>query len=184
MLKVKLDLFGNGKPTGKEAPKAPPAKTPPTTPPVTPPVAPPVMAPTGPDMAAIQAQIDTMLKAAQSKVDDMLSTAKEEAAEIVSSAIDTINVERVPETVDEKAAFEAYQNERVSIKLFKDTDRYKDDVLLILNGERCLIQRGVYVTIKRKFLEVIDVSEMQDAQTASLIEGFQADFEKKRKDFE
>ena len=39
--------------------------------------------------------------------------------------------------------------EYVSVRLFKDSGKYKDDLLVCVNGESCLIQRGVTVQVKR-----------------------------------
>ena len=61
-------------------------------------------------------------------------------------------------------------DELVEVLLFKDSDRYKDDVFVAVNGETCQIKRGVPVKIKRKFAEVLQHSMQQDAATAQLIE--------------
>ena len=47
----------------------------------------------------------------------------------------------------EKARAEAkenedYLNEYVSVKLFKDQDKYKEDVYVAVNGQNCIIKRG------------------------------------------
>ena len=34
---------------------------------------------------------------------------------------------------------EAYLNEYVAIKLFRDNDRYRDDVYVAVNGRNCVI---------------------------------------------
>lgn len=47
----------------------------------------------------------------------------------------------------------------VDIRLFKDGDKYKDDVLVGINGYMCRIKRGVPVKIKRSFAKVISDSE-------------------------
>ena len=60
--------------------------------------------------------------------------------------------------------------EYVEVKLFKDNDKYKDDVFVAVNGENCVIKRGERVKIKRKFAEVLDHSEHQDYETSKLIE--------------
>ena len=76
-------------------------------------------------------------------------------------------------SAEEKAEREKrkeYWNELVEVKLFKDNNKYKDDVFVSVNGENCLIKRGERVKIKRKFAEVLEQSDMQDAQTARLIE--------------
>lgn len=59
--------------------------------------------------------------------------------------------------------------EYVEIELFKDGGKYKDDVYVSVNGETCLVQRGVPVKIKRKFAEVIRQSVEQNNHTASEI---------------
>ena len=40
------------------------------------------------------------------------------------------------------AEVEAYLNETVAVKLFRDNDRYKDDVYVAVNGQNCVIKRG------------------------------------------
>lgn len=67
--------------------------------------------------------------------------------------------------------------EYVSVMLFKDNGKYKDDLLVCVNGETCLIQRGVRVQIKRKFLWVIQNQMRQDASTANLIQTMSGEFE-------
>ena len=59
--------------------------------------------------------------------------------------------------------------ELVTVQLFKDGDKYKDDLYVAVNGERILIQRGVPVKIKRKFAEVIEHSQYQDGQTERML---------------
>ena len=72
--------------------------------------------------------------------------------------------------------YEDYLNEYVSVKLFKDNDRYKDDVYVAVNGKNCIIKRGEWVKIKRKFALVLDASEIQDMKTAEFIEREQRKF--------
>ena len=71
---------------------------------------------------------------------------------------------------------EAYLNEYVAVKLFRDNDRYKDDVYVAVNGQNCIIKRGEWVKIKRKFALVLDSSEIQDMRTAQFIEREQKRF--------
>ncbi len=73
-------------------------------------------------------------------------------------------------------AAEAYLNETVAIKLFRDNDRYKDDVYVAVNGQNCVIKRGEWVRIKRKFALVLDQSEIQDMKTAEMLEAQQDRF--------
>ena len=71
---------------------------------------------------------------------------------------------------------EAYLNEYVADKLFRDNDRYKDDVYVAVNGQNCIVKRGEWVKIKRKFALVLDQSEVQDMQTAEYLETEQTKF--------
>lgn len=66
--------------------------------------------------------------------------------------------------------------EYVSVRLFKDSGKYKDDLLVCVNGESCLIQRGVTVQVKRKFLWAIQNQMRQDASTANLIQTMSSDY--------
>lgn len=75
-------------------------------------------------------------------------------------------------------------DELVEILLFKDSERYKDDVFVAVNGETCQIKRGVPVKIKRKFAEVLQHSMEQDAATAQLIERESGRFRQEARVFE
>lgn len=72
--------------------------------------------------------------------------------------------------------YEDYLNEYISVKLFKDNDRYRDDVYVAVNGQNCIIKRGEWVKVKRKFALVLDSSEIQDMRTAEFIEREQKRF--------
>lgn len=69
-----------------------------------------------------------------------------------------------------------HDEELVHVQLFKDSNKYKDDVTLHVNGERVTIQRGKPVQIKKKFAEVLEHSMMQDAATADMISQKQEEF--------
>ena len=60
--------------------------------------------------------------------------------------------------------------ELVSVRLFKDNDKYKGNVFVAVNGQSVLIRRGERVAIKKKFAEVLEQSLDQDQRTAGLIE--------------
>ena len=72
--------------------------------------------------------------------------------------------------------YEKYLNEYISVKLFKDNDRYRDDVYVAVNGQNCIITRGEWVRIKRKFALVLDASEIQDMKTGEFMEREQSRF--------
>ena len=65
---------------------------------------------------------------------------------------------------------EKWLNEYVEIRLFKDNDKYRDDVYVAINGDNCVIRRGVWTRIRRKFALLLDQSEIQDLRTAELME--------------
>ncbi len=77
------------------------------------------------------------------------------------------------ETLNAAANVEAYLDEMVAVKLFRDNERYKDDVYVAVNGHNCVIKRGEWVKIKRKFALVLDQSEIQDMKTAAMLEAEQ-----------
>lgn len=65
---------------------------------------------------------------------------------------------------------EVWLNEYVEVRLFKDNEKYKDDVYVAINGKNCVIRRGVWTRIRRKFALLLDQSEIQDLRTAELME--------------
>lgn len=119
------------------------------------------------DLADVKAQVEAMLEAA-----------KAEAAKIVAEAKASVGGELTEE--EKKAAEErkAYWEELVEVKLFKDNNKYKDDVYVSVNGENCVIKRGERVKVKRKFADVLDKSDMQDYETSLLIEKKSSEFKK------
>ena len=57
----------------------------------------------------------------------------------------------------------------VKIKLFKDNNKYSNDVFVGVNGENYLIQRGKTVEVPDYVAEVLEHSMEQDEKTAELI---------------
>ena len=49
----------------------------------------------------------------------------------------------------------------VPVKLFKDNEKYNDDVFVALNGHRYLIKRGETVMVPKCIKEILDNSEAQ-----------------------
>lgn len=73
-------------------------------------------------------------------------------------------------TEKENVASNPLNEEMVTIKLFKDNGKYKDDVFVSRNGKNMIIKRGVEVTIPKGFAEIIENMERQDNRVAELIE--------------
>ena len=108
------------------------------------------------------------LSAVKAEIAKMLDEARAEASRIVDEARKSVG----SNTAEREAAIAADKErgeELVEIKLFRDNDKYKDDVFVGCNGENVVIQRGVKVKIKRKFAEILDHSELQDYETNELI---------------
>jgi len=59
-----------------------------------------------------------------------------------------------------------YYSELVKVKLFKDNDKYKDDVFVAVNGVGMIVPRGKEVEIPRKYAIALKNSEAQDSFAA------------------
>lgn len=70
----------------------------------------------------------------------------------------------------------AGSGEPVKIRLFKDGDKYKDDVFVAVNGRSWQIKRGEEVLVPRYVAEVLEQSVAQDQSTAKLIETKSGEF--------
>lgn len=88
--------------------------------------------------------------------------------------------ENTPKAVTSKSVLsnEEYMKQPVTIKLFKDNDRYKDDVYVSVNDRSYLIKRGVEVTVPRFIEQALKNSLAQDEYVASLVERLVNDYEK------
>ena len=106
----------------------------------------------------------------QAQIAKLLEDAKAEAKRIVEEARSAAKGEMSAEEKAQREKRRAYLEELVEVKLFKDNNKYKDDVFVSVNGENCVIKRGERVRIKRKFAEVLEQSDKQDYETSKLIE--------------
>lgn len=79
--------------------------------------------------------------------------------------------------VTEISENEKYMKQPVTIKLFKDNERYRDDVYVCVNDNSYLIRRGVEVTVPRFIEKALKNSLMQDEYVASLVERLVNNFE-------
>ena len=60
------------------------------------------------------------------------------------------------------------KNEKlVRYKAFKDNDKYKDDITVIVNGRIWRIQRGVWVDLPQYVIDVIEQGNDQDLAAAN-----------------
>lgn len=111
-------------------------------------------------LAALRRQMEEMRAAYEAKIDAL----EVECAEKKTAQVDE---QRLREFMKGQ---EAWLNEYVEIRLFKDNEKYKDDVYVAINGKNCLIRRGVWTRIRRKFALLLDQSEIQDLRTAELMD--------------
>lgn len=71
----------------------------------------------------------------------------------------------------------SWLEELVEVTLFRDGDKYKDDVFVSINDEPPIaIKRGVPVKIKRKYALVLDQSRRQDMAAADYSDERQGDY--------
>ncbi|MBQ1948086.1 MAG: hypothetical protein II359_05700 [Clostridia bacterium] len=82
-------------------------------------------------------------------------------------------------TKSHEATTSKQMEEYVEVELIRDNGAYKDDVFVSVNGENCLIRRGVPVKIKRKFADVLEQSHQQDIAVLREIERLEADYRTK-----
>ena len=123
-------------------------------------------------MEELREQMQAMLAQAKAEAAALVENARAEAARIAAEAKGA----PVGMSAEERAAYEAYMNEEVEVKLFRDNDKYKDPVFVGCNGETIAIQRGEKVKIRRKFAEILDNSDKQDYETGLLIRRKCAEF--------
>ena len=74
--------------------------------------------------------------------------------------------------------------EKVIVRLFKDNERYKDDVIVGLNGRLYQIQRGIDVEVPAGVAEILNNSMKQDTDTANYLAGLEKTFEPRTKEVE
>lgn len=115
----------------------------------------------------IKAQVAAILAEAKAEAQRIVDEAKA-AAEAINTPIKE-KAEAEEAAAAARAAREAWLNEEVEIRLFKDRGKYKDDVFVAVNGETVAIKRGEKVRVKRKFALVLDNSERSDYETTELM---------------
>lgn len=105
---------------------------------------------------------------------------KLEAVEVVENEVAVAEVEdNAPDEEVTKNAVEVsddYLEELVEIMLFKDSDKYSDDLIVTLNGKNYQIKRGVKVMVPRKVQLVIEDSMKQAGLAADYEEEAQQQY--------
>lgn len=112
---------------------------------------------------------EAFLSEIKKEAEKIIGAAKDEAKTIIETAQNSVPTTK--STVSDAVMAEIKKNEEyVEVKLFKDSEKYKDDVYVAVGDQNCVIKRGVPVKIKRKFLLAINQSTDQDLRTTQLIE--------------
>lgn len=131
------------------------------------------------------AKEEEFLKKVQEKADAIIEEAKMQAQAIIDAAKETAKAKEPTEAAGEAVnpVYEEYEEmeEYVTVKLFKDNGKYKDDVFVAVNGEGCNIPRGIPVKIKRKFALVLEQSDLQDYNTVQFMNEEARKFEEETK---
>ena len=125
-----------------------------------------------------QEQMDKAVGTADAarEAEEIIAQARAEADKILADA-KAAAVAQAEAPAPSPAPATSRDEELVPIRLFKDNERYKDDVFVAVNGERVQIRRGETVHIKRKFAQVLEQSMRQDTATARLMEQKAAEYE-------
>ena len=118
--------------------------------------------------AAANEQQATTQATPTAEAEDIIAKAKAEAAAIVAEA--QAKAKETMEAAKETAPAAPKPNDPVPIRLFKDNDKYKDDVFVAVNGRSFQIKRGETVQVPAYVAEVLEQSMAQDNATANLIE--------------
>jgi len=58
----------------------------------------------------------------------------------------------------------------VEVRLFRDSDKYRDDVFVAVNGRAIQIRRGETVRVGKEFAEVLENSMRQENAAADIME--------------
>lgn len=99
-------------------------------------------------------------------------------AELIKANVRAEEAEsRIAEMAMEEADSNQSNDGLVEIRLFKDGNRYKDDVFVCVNGHRMQIQRGKTVKIPKAFADVLMQSAEMDTATAELMTLKEKEFE-------
>ncbi len=90
-----------------------------------------------------------------------------------NAALEEAVAKAVPAAPEEDPAMTPakWLEQRIPFKAIKDNGDYKDDLVVIVNGQRFQIQRGKVVMIPRKVYLAIDAAERQMAEYSELVQG-------------
>ena len=108
------------------------------------------------EAAANEQQVTTQTTPPPPRREDIIAKAKAEAAAIVAEA--QAKAKETLEAAKETAPAAPKPNDLVPIRLFKDNDKYKDDVFVAVNGRSFQIKRGETVQVPAYVAEALEQS--------------------------
>lgn len=89
-----------------------------------------------------------------------------------------------PKKPENNGVYDAdYWNEKVEYEAFYDGNEYADDISVMVNGKRFLIQRGKKVMIPRYVVDVLDNQAKQKRYSAEYNRQLQDQFERETKKY-
>lgn len=105
---------------------------------------------------------------------------------MAENKVATVTVTEADKEVEETKVkkTKAKKAEKVSMHLFKDNDKYNQDVVVGINGKKWQIKRGVDVEVPPEVAEVIRNSEAQKGLTENALDEKAAEFEAESKKYE
>lgn len=122
------------------------------------------------EQAKTEAQ--AILDAAKAEAEKIKQEAQEKGEAEAKAAFDAAKAEleaNAAKTGQPPARAPAAGPKMVKIRLFKDNDKYKDDVFVAVNGKSFQIKRGEEVEVPDYVWEVLERQMAQDQATANLI---------------
>ena len=112
-----------------------------------------------------------ILDAARAEAEKITQEAREKGEEEARAAVDAARAELKSRTVPTAGPVPAAPTApaMVPVRLFRDNDKYKDDVFVAVNGRSFQIKRGETVMVPDYVADVLERQMAQDQATANLI---------------
>ena len=134
----------------------------------------------------LKAMMQQVMEDAKKQSEEILNNAKAEADKIIKAAkksakSDTEGTSKKDAALEDVSEIEAKMKEVVTVNLFKDNDKYADDVFVAVNGESFLIKRGIDVKVPRYVKEVLDNAKIQAQAAANMMTELADEYEKSLK---
>ena len=122
-------------------------------------------------------------EAKEKELMDALESMKKEK-EALMRQVETLKASaQRPPVSPKKESNPDYWNEKVEYEAFYDGDQYKDDISVMVNGKRFLIQRGKKVMVPRYVLHVLENQAKQLKASAEYNRRLQEEFQRETKKY-